>query len=89
MSIRDPKPGDKIRVVWELYRGVEVEEYTLEMFRYCLGFFKDKNDRKAGRFVALSDYELYCDGPDSEHKYISNYGDYVTNQVPNFEIISK
>lgn len=84
----EPKAGDKIRVVWELYRGVEVEEYTLETFRYCLGFFMNKNDRKASRFVALSDPELYRDGPDSKHDYIPNYGDIVTNQVPNFEIIS-
>lgn len=85
----EPKDGDKIRVVWELYRGVEVEEYTLETFRYCLGFFKCDNDRSAGVFTALSDSALWVPGPDSQEVYLSNYGGYTSSLVPNFEIISK
>ena len=59
-----------------------MKEYTIEEFRHCLGVFIDENYREAGRFAALCD--LYTDGPESEQKYISNFGEYRTNQVPSW-----
>jgi hypothetical protein len=71
------KAGDRIRV--QHYYG-DWEDYTIEEFRFCLGFFATEEYREAGEFTPLC--EMYTDGPDSEQKYISNHGDYRTNQVP-------
>ncbi|MDU7405630.1 MAG: hypothetical protein E7L15_17460 [Citrobacter portucalensis] len=85
-----PKAGDVIRVVSDNYwRGTEVDEYTLEEFRFTLGFFKSDDHRTAGLFTALSDGDLWIDGPDSKDEYICNFGSYRSNQVPAFEVIRK
>lgn len=74
------KAGDKIRVShYIMGRVVGYEDYIVEEFRYCLGFFQSEDHRRAGNFTPLC--ELYERGPDSEDDYISNYGPYVTNLV--------
>lgn len=86
----EPKAGDIIRIVRDnSWYGIEVLTFTLEVFRHMLGYFASEQDRKSSRFTALSDADLYGDGPDSQDDYISNYGPYRTNQIPLFEIISK
>ena len=67
------KAGDRIKVDmgWAgMYSDWQV--FTVEEFRHCLGFFASEDHRKAGRFTPLC--EVYCDGPDSEIAYISNFG---------------
>lgn len=82
------KTGDRIRldVGW---RGMysELEDFTVEEFRYCLGIFRSEDHRKAGNFTPLCD--LYTRGPESEDGYISNYGEYITNMIPAFMNIPK
>lgn len=86
--MNEPKPGDVIRWTREdSWRGTEVMEYTLEVYRFTLGFFMDENRRKAGIFTPLSDCDLWIDGPDSKDEYICNFGPYRSNQVPAFDII--
>ena len=83
--LNNPKEGDVIRWVRDSYwRGMEVEEYTLETYRYTLGFFESENHREAGRFTPLCDPDLWIDGPESREEYISNFG-----KIPAFEIIRK
>jgi len=55
------------------------KDYVVEEFRYCLGVFESEDHRKAGRFTPLCD--LYEPGPESEEKYIPNFGEYKTNMV--------
>ncbi len=69
------KTGDRIRV-FDRYGN---EDFTVEEFRWCLGFFRSEADRTAGHFTPLC--HLYEAGPDSEEKYIGNYGTYDTEQV--------
>lgn len=84
-----PKVGDTIRIVRDhSWYGTEVLIFTLEEFRFCLGFFHTEEHRKCGKFTALSDCKLYGDGPETEEDYICNFGPYRTNQVPLYEIIS-
>ena len=74
------KAGDKIRVQhYMMGHPSYQEDFTVEEFRHCLGIFEDDEHRMAGRFTPLC--ELYENGPDSEHSYISNFGEYQTNQV--------
>lgn len=74
------KAGDKIRVQkYVMGRPCGTDDYVVEEFRYCLGIFRSKQHRKACMFIPLCD--LYERGSDSEQKYISNFGKYVTNQV--------
>ena len=75
------KAGDKIRVRRH-FLGIETGYVDLEVeeFRYCLGVFESNAHREAGRFTPLCD--LYERGPESEDKYISNFGEYVSNMVP-------
>lgn len=85
----EPKAGDTIRIVRDTHwRGVEVLTFTLEIYRHTLGYFASEDDRIASRFTALSDPDLYGDGPESKDAYISNYGPYRTHQIPMYEIIS-
>ena len=82
------KAGDRIRldVGWlGLYK--ELQDFTVEEFRHCLGIFKSDQHRQAGKFTPLCD--LYEAGPESELEYISNFGEYVTNKVPMFMNIPK
>ncbi|WP_338561821.1 hypothetical protein [Erwinia sp. E_sp_B04_7] len=86
----EPKAGDTIRIVRDdNWYGIEVLTFTLEVFRHTLGYFADEQAREASRFTALSDPDLYGNGPESKDAYISNYGPYKTNQIPLYEIISK
>jgi len=73
--------GDKIRVFQYIMGHIQdgTEDYTVEEFRHCLGVFEDEDHRTAGRFTPLCD--LYERGPDSEQKYISNFGEYYTDMV--------
>ena len=80
------KAGDKIRLDcgWQgMYS--DMQDFTVEEFRFCLGIFQSDQHREAGNFTPLCD--LYEAGPESENKYISNYGDYNTNEVPRFMMI--
>lgn len=74
------KAGDKIRLDLG-WRGLysDLEDFTVEEFRYCLGIFKTEDHRKAGKFLPLC--ELFEIGPDTENAYISNFGEYYTNMV--------
>ena len=75
------KAGSRIKVdVGWAGMYSEWESFTVEEFRFCLGIFKSDDHRVAGNFTPLCD--LYCSGPESEGKYISNYGEYITNLVP-------
>ena len=69
------KAGDRIRVFF--YYGHE--DFTVEEFRWCLGFFRSEAHRTAESFTPLC--ELYEAGPESEQKYIENFGTYDTEQV--------
>ena len=75
--------GDKIRLTHYMMGYPNgTEDYTVELFRFCLGVFESDQHREIGRFTPLC--ELYEYGPDSEKRYMSNMGDYVTNMVPSF-----
>ena len=76
------KAGDRIRIQLYGFGGYKTEQkdYTVELFRYCLGVFLSEQAREAGDFTPLC--ELYGPGPNSEEKYIPNYGEYITNKVP-------
>lgn len=74
------KVGDKIRIDWHAFGYWDgIEDYVVEEFRHTLGIFRTPEDKEAGKFTPLCD--LYYRGPDSEDKYISNYGSYVSNLV--------
>lgn len=89
MSI-EPKAGDTIRWTREdSWRGIEVLEYTLEVYRFTLGFFENNQCREAGQFTPLCDRDLWVEGPDSKPEYVCNHGAYVSNLVPAFDIIRK
>jgi hypothetical protein len=74
------KAGNRIRV--NVGNGMydDWQDFTVEEFRFCLGIFLSDESREAGHFTPLCD--IYCDGPESEGDYISNFGSYRTNQVP-------
>jgi hypothetical protein len=74
------KAGNKIRVqryIWG--HPCSQEDFIVEEFRYCLGIFETEQHRTAGRFTPLCD--MFERGPESENSYISNFGEYTTNQV--------
>lgn len=88
--MNEPKPGDLIRWTRDTgWRGTEVVEFELEIYRFNLGFFEDEQHREAGVFTPLCDPDLWIDGPESEDGYVSNFGPYRTNQVPAFDIIKR
>jgi len=70
------KPGDKIRI-FTIFG--DTEDFIVEEFRYCLGIFPSEQHRKAGHFTPLC--ELYEPGAYSKQEYISNYGNYNSNEV--------
>lgn len=70
------KAGDRIR----LFDRYGHDDFVVEEFRFCLGVFLSDAHRAAGNFTPLC--KLYEPGPESEQKYIGNYGEYHTNQVP-------
>lgn len=72
--------GNRIRVQkYTMGHPTHQDDYTVEEFRHCLGIFVTDQDREAGSFTPLC--ELYEPGPESESKYIGNYGSYNTNEV--------
>ena len=83
------KVGDRIRVQLYIMGNCpsDQKDYTVEEFRHCLGVFLSNEAREAGNFTPLCN--LYEAGPDSEGKYISNYGEYLTNMVPAWMDIPK
>ena len=77
------KAGDRIRIdVGSHGLYSDLQDFTVEEFRYCLGVFLSDLHRHAGRFTPLC--ELYERGPESEDKYLSNFGEYTTNMVQGF-----
>ncbi len=78
------KAGDRIRLTQYIMGTYAngTKDYTVEEFRYCLGVFESEDHRTAGKFTPLCD--LYESGSETQQKYISNYGEYMTNQVPSF-----
>jgi len=75
------KAGNKVIINWKDFGEYydDVQEYVVEEYRHTLGIFKTVQAREAGRLTPLCD--LYYEGPESKHKYISNYGTYSTNMV--------
>ena len=74
------KEGDKIRVfTYTMGHQTGTKDFIVEKFRHCLGVFESGSHRTAGHFTPLC--ELYEPGPDSERRYISNYGEYYTNMI--------
>jgi len=74
------KAGDRIRVQhWIMGHRSHTEDFTVEEFRYCLGFFESPQHRQANKFTPLCD--IFERGPDSENDYISNFGECYTNPV--------
>lgn len=77
------KAGSRIRLdVGQRGLWTDLQDFTVEEFRYCLGIFYDDEHRKAGQFTPLC--ELYESGPESESDYICNFGQYFTNKVPSW-----
>ncbi len=72
------KAGYKI-LIPDCYGGYNDDVFTIEIYRHCLGIFESSAHREAGMFTPLC--SLYEAGPDSETKYISNFGEYKTNKV--------
>ena len=70
------REGDRIRV-FTVYG--DTKDFTVESFRYCLGIFASDQHREASKFTPLC--QIYENGPDTEQKYISNFGEYRSNQV--------
>lgn len=85
MKERRPKAGDRVRVQ-EYMMGhlTGFEEFELCEHHYCLGVFTNK---LAGRFVPLCD--MLEPAPDSERKYISNFGEYDTKMIATYQIIQQ
>ena len=72
--------GERIRVkTYCMGHVTGFEDFTVELFRHCLGIFHTEQDRQAQQFTPLC--ELYEPGPDSKQDYISNYGEYQTQWV--------
>ncbi len=72
--------GDRIRVQrYMMGYPYCTEDFTLEKFRHCLGFFESDEHRRAGKFTPLC--EMYEPGPESKKSYISNFGEYDTDMV--------
>ena len=77
------KAGDRIRVQTYMMGYINgTSDFTVEEFRHCLGIFVSPQHRTAENFKPLCD--MYERGPESEDRYISNYGEYTTNLVPAF-----
>jgi len=74
------KAGDRIRVfTYTMGHRTGTKDFTVEEFRYCLGIFENAMCKEAGHFTPLCN--LYETGPDSEERYISNFGPYHTSMV--------
>ena len=72
--------GDRIRVpIYCMGYASGYEDFTVELFRHCLGIFETNDHRKAQIFKPLC--ELYEIGPESKSDYIPNFGEYQTEFV--------
>ncbi|MDI9276217.1 hypothetical protein QMZ65_03225 [Pantoea sp. EABMAA-21] len=81
-----PKAGDKVRVMKFIFGHFShFDEFVLEEFHYCLGFFQSDAHRADSKFTPLSD--LIEPAPDSARRYWSHYGEYFTDYVATYEII--
>lgn len=81
----EPKVGDTVRVPIYIFGNFAYfSEYKLEMYNYCLGFYKG-SPKTPCNFTPLS--SLYEPAPDSEMQYISNYGQIHTDYIQTFEVI--
>lgn len=78
--------GDKIQLDlgWD-GMTVDLQDFTVEEFRFALGVFLSDDHRKMKKFTPLC--ELFCDGPNSEKEHMPHYGEYSTNQVPSFKLL--
>ena len=77
------KAGDRVRLTtYTMGHATGTEDFTVEEFRFCLGVFQSEQHRIMDKFTPLCD--LYEYGPESESRYMSNEGSYVTNMVPSF-----
>ena len=81
------KVGDRIRLDVGGYCGTDLKDFSIEEFRHTLGVFTSENARTAGQFTPIC--EMYDRGPDSVNKYLSNWGEYISNQVPMFMNLPK
>ena len=82
------KVGDRIRVQkYIMGHRSETEDFTVEEFRHCLGFFESGQHRTMGDFTPLCD--MYERGPESKDEYMPNMGEYVSNKVPAWMDIPK
>ncbi len=85
--VSKPKVGDLVRVPRYMFgRLVEMCEFKLEQFHYCLGFFQSEAHKADGSFTPLC--ELIEPAPDAELKYWSHYGQYTDKKIQTYEIIS-
>jgi hypothetical protein len=84
MMENEMKAGDKIRVMDSFNNP---RDFTIELFRYCLGFFFSEQHREASEFTPLC--KLYYAGPESKKEYISNFGEYTSNEVPSWMDLPK
>lgn len=81
-----PSVGDTVRVPRYMFgRFVELLEFKLEEFHYCLGFFESDAHRAASRFTPLC--EIIEPAPDSNLNYWSHFGEYHDKYVQTYEII--
>lgn len=80
------KVGDKIKITYYIC-GTPIEDkiFTVEYFRFALGIFESEYHREAGDFTPLC--ILYGVSDKSEQKYIPNFGDYITNKIPIWEVV--
>ena len=74
------KAGDKIRIfTYTMDVATGTRDLVVEEFRHCLGVFLTPEARLAENLTPLC--ELYEPGPNSEQRYIPNWGEYYTNMV--------
>ena len=85
--MRRPKAGDKIRVQQFIcghfsgFREVELEELN-----FCLGVFGEDGPKTIENFTPLC--EMVDPAPDAERLYWSNFGEYFSDYVQNYELIA-
>jgi hypothetical protein len=79
-----PEVGDTVRVQLEQYKTVYFEEFLLEEYHHCLGFWSKEGIKK---FTPLCE----CIEPSADSKllYMSNYGEYHSDFVSTYTVIKK
>lgn len=91
VQVLDPNTvsvGDVIAIPYYYFGEYSHEElHYVESFRFALGVFLSDDARVAGNFTPLC--ELYKPSENSKQEYISNYGEYISNKIPNWRIVSK